>query len=115
MAFDPDDAFRFMRCMYRSGLLDRVSAIQGEAMAEVMAEAGLNMGDMSNNLDQASEQSVAKIDRMLGMFGPVLGHLANDWLMRLIAGLLDVPLVRRQLLKNMKKSMLASMTTEAAT
>ncbi len=113
MAFDPDDAFEFMRCMYRSGLLDRFSAIQGQVMAEVMAEAGLNMGDMSNNLDNASEQSVAKIDRMLGMMGPAFRYLADDRLMRLIARLLDVPFVRRQLLRNMKKSMLASMTTEA--
>lgn len=114
MAFDPDDAFRFMRCMYRSGLLDTVSAIQGEAMVEVMAKAGLNMGDMANNLDNASEQSIAKIDRMLGMMGPAFRYLANERLMRAIARLLDVPLVRRQILKNMKKSMLVSMTTEGA-
>lgn len=114
MAFDPDDAFKFMRCMYRNGVLDRFSAIQGEVMVEVMVEAGLNMGDLSNNMDQASEQSVARIDRMLGMMGPAFRHLANDRLMRLIARLLDIPVVRRQILKNMKKSMLASLTTEAA-
>jgi hypothetical protein len=114
MAFDPDEAFEFMRCMYRSGLLDRVSAIQGEAMADVMAEAGLNMGDMANNLDLAGEQTIARIDRMLGTIGPAFRYLANERLMRAIAHVLDVPMVRRQLLKNMKKSMLASLTTEAA-
>jgi hypothetical protein len=114
MSFDPDDAFKFMRCMYRNGVLDRFSAIQGQAMAEVMAEAGLNMGDMSNSMDQASEQSIAKIDRLLGMTGPLFKHLANDRLMRLISKVLDVSIVRRQVLKNMKKSMLASLTTEAA-
>lgn len=114
MAFDPDDAFKFMRCMYRNGVLDRFSAIQGEAMAEVMAEAGLDMGDMSNSMDQASEQSIAKIDRMLGMMGPAFRYLANDRLMRLISRLLDVSIVRRQVLKNMKKSMSQSLTAETA-
>ena len=114
MAFDPDDAFKFMRCMYRNGVLDRFSAIQGQAMAEVMAEAGLDMGDMSNSMDQASEQSIAKIDRMLGMMGPAFRYLANDRLMRLISKRLDVSIIRRQVLKNMKKSMSQSLTAETA-
>lgn len=114
MSFDPDGAFKFMRCMYRNGVLDKFSAIQGEAMDEVMAAARLNVGDLMNRMDQASEQSIARIDKMLGMMGPLFKHMANDRLMRLISNLLDVSIVRRQILKNMKKTMLQALTSEAA-
>lgn len=113
MSFDPDDAFRFMRCMYRSGLLDRFTAIQGEAMAEVMAEGGFGMGDLMNRMDQASDASVARMDRALGAAGPLFRYAASDRLMGFLSRLLDVPLVRRLVLNNMKKSMLQALTGEA--
>lgn len=114
MSFDPDEAFKFMRCMYRNGLLDKFSAIQGEAMDEVMASAGLNAGDLNNLADQASDASIAMVDRMLGMTGPLFKYLASDRLMRFVSKVLDVSLVRRQVLKNMKKSMLKAFTAEAS-
>ena len=114
MSFDPDEAFRFMRCMYQSGLLDKFSAIQGEAMDEVMAASGLNVGDLMNRMDQASDASIAMIDRMLGMMGPLFKYLASERLMRFVSNVLDVSLVRRQVLKNMKKTMLRALTAEAS-
>jgi hypothetical protein len=114
MAFDPDEAFKFMRCMYRNGVFEKFTAIQGEAMDEVMTDARLNIGDLMNRMDQATDASIARIDRMLGTMGPLFKYLANDRLMRFLSKTLDVSFVRRQVLKNMKKTMLQALTGHAA-
>ncbi len=114
MSFDPDQAFELMRCMYTSGVLDKFTAIQGEALSEVMADAGLNVGDVLNTVDQASESSIAAVDRLLGMSGPFMKYLASERLMRFVSRMLDVSLVRRQALKGARKSLLRALTAEAS-
>lgn len=112
MAFRPEETFDLMRCMYRNGLLDRLSAIQGEALGEVMDETGINLGEIMNRLDQASDKSVAAVDRALGYSGSMPRYLTNDRLMRLASGLIDVPWVRRLAVKNMKRALLKVMVPE---
>jgi hypothetical protein len=106
MSFNPDHAFDLMLCMYRTGLLDRVTAIQGQAMDEVMDEAGISMGDIMNRIDQADAGTIDSLDRMIGKMGPLLRYVSSDLLMRSIARVIDIPLVKRFLLARSKRSML---------
>jgi hypothetical protein len=106
MSFDPDRAFDLMLCMYRSGLLDRFSAIQGRAIDEVMEETGISMGDIMNRMDQAGDRTVDSIDRLIGRAGPFVKYMTNETVMRSAARVLDVGFVRRFLQSTMKKSIL---------
>jgi hypothetical protein len=94
-----------MQCAYRNGVLDKFMVIQGRAMEGVMADTGMNMGDLLNRLDEAEESTVQKIDRLLDRAGPLMKHLDSDTLMRLASRLLDIGLVQRLLAANMRAMM----------
>ncbi|NPV60923.1 MAG: hypothetical protein HPY75_14830, partial [Actinobacteria bacterium] len=53
LALDPAEVFKVMRCAWRNGVLDKFMVIQGEALEGVMADTGMNMGDLLNRLDEA--------------------------------------------------------------
>lgn len=110
MSFDPDDVYRLMLCMYKNGVLERVSRMQGEVLEEIMADAGLSMGDLLNRMDETTEKVVRKLDRLLGFSGPVFRLLANDTLMKGVARLLDVRFVRERMTRTMKKKMYPLLT-----
>jgi hypothetical protein len=105
MAFDPEAAFDTMLCAYRSGLMDALSAIQGEAVGDLMDETDLNMGVLLNRLDQVSGNSVTTADRLLGRSGFMFRYMANERLMRLAARLLALRPVRLFAVEMLKKRM----------
>ncbi|NPV59498.1 MAG: hypothetical protein HPY75_07535, partial [Actinobacteria bacterium] len=53
LALDPQEVFKVMQCAWRNGVLDKFMVIQGEALEGVMADTGMNMGDLLNRLDEA--------------------------------------------------------------
>lgn len=103
MAFDPEAAFDTMLCAYRSGLMDTLSAVQGEALGDLMDETDLDMGVLLNRLDQVSGNSVTTADRLLGASGFLFRYTANERLMRLAARLLGLRPVRRFAVEMLKK------------
>lgn len=105
LSLDPQEVFRVMQCAYRNGVLDKFMVIQGEAMEGVMSDTGMNMGDLLNRLDEAEEQTVKKIDRLLDRAGPLMKYLDSDALMRLASRLLDIGLVRKVVTANMRAMM----------
>ncbi len=105
MSLDPADVFRVMQCAYRNGVLDKFMVIQGEALEGVMADTGMNMGDLLNRLDEADEATVMKIDRLLDRAGPFLKYLDNDHLMRFASRLLGIAAVRKLMVKGMRTTM----------
>ena len=102
MSLDPQEVFNVMQCAYRNGVLDKFMVIQGEALEGVIAETGMNMGDLLNRLDEAEEATVMKIDRLLDKAGPLMKYLDNDTLMKLASRLLDIALVKKMMIKNMQ-------------
>lgn len=105
MSLDPAEVFRVMQCAYRNGVLDKFMVIQGEALEGVMADTGMNMGDLLNRLDEADEATVMKIDRLLDRAGPFIKYLDNDRLMRFASRLLGVAAVRKLVVKNIRTTM----------
>jgi hypothetical protein len=102
---DPAQVFKVMQCAYRNGVLDKFMVIQGRAMEGVMADTGMNMGDLLNRLDEAEESTVQKIDRLLDRAGPLMKYLDSDTLMRVASRLLDIGLVQRLVAANMRAMM----------
>ena len=105
MSLDPADVFRVMQCAYRNGVLDKFMVLQGEALEGVMADTGMNMGDLLNRLDEADEATVMKMDRLLDRAGPFLKYLDSDRLMRFASRLLDFSAVRKLMVKNLRATM----------
>lgn len=113
LPLDPQEVFRVMQCAYRHGVLDKFMALQGEALEGVMAEAGVNMGDLLNRMDEASEETVRKLDRRLDRAGPFVKYLDSDRLMRLASRLLDLPAVRKMVVSGIRKSILRTISGES--
>jgi hypothetical protein len=96
MALDTQLAFKFMQINYKYGLLDEMGSIVGEALDAVLLETGMDMEDILNMVDGASESTVEKIDSLLERWGtPLLRLATNDTMTRLQAWLLKKPAVRR--------------------
>lgn len=110
MALDPAEVFKVMRCAWRHGVLDKFMAIQGEALEGVMADTGMNMGDLLNRLDEAKPETVARVDRLLERAGPLMKHLDNDRLMGIVSRLLDLSLVRKAMVAGMRANMARAAT-----
>ena len=110
MPLDPTDVFKVMQCAYRHGVLDKFMVIQGQALEGVIAETGMNMGDLLNRLDEAEEATVNKIDGLLDKAGPFIKYLDSDGLMKLTSHLLDIALVRKLMVKNMQATMARAAT-----
>lgn len=113
MAINPGEVFDVMECAYRHGVLDKFMVIQGEALEAVMKEAELNMGDLLNRMDEAEEETVQKVDKLLDRLGPFIKYADSDRLMKLTSRILDLPLVKRMMIKNMKNSISKIMTGES--
>ncbi len=100
MALDTGRAFDFMRVNYKYGLLDEMGSIAGDALDAVMRERGMDLEDVINALDGASEQTVEKLNGLIERWGTLVLRLAsNDTMARLQAYLLRKPAARRLAVK----------------
>jgi hypothetical protein len=100
LALDTGLAFKFMQLNYKYGLLDEVGSIMGEALDNVMSEKNMDMEDLVNLLDGASEDTIAKIDGLLVKWGNLFLKLAvNDTATRVQAYLIRKPAVRTLLVR----------------
>lgn len=113
MAIDPQEVFWVMQCAYRNGVLDKFMSVQGKALEMVMEETGADMGDLLNRMDEAREETVMKVDRLLDRVGPLLKYLNNDRLMRLAARLLSPDKVQGLMARRMADSIKRTLTGEA--
>jgi hypothetical protein len=62
MAFDSASAFELLRQSYRSGLLDELVAIAGQALDGLIKDTGLGMGDLLAMLDNVSPETVLRAE-----------------------------------------------------
>jgi len=112
VAIDPQEVFWVMQCAYRNGALDKFMSIQGKALELVMEETGADMGDLLNRMDEAKEETVMKVDRLLDRVGPLLKYLNNDRLMRLADRLLSIKRVQDLMARRMADSIKRTLTGE---
>ncbi|MDY6795982.1 MAG: hypothetical protein SWK76_12025 [Actinomycetota bacterium] len=110
MSLDPVGVFKVIQCTYGHGVLDEFMVIQGQTLEGVIVETWINIGDLLNRLDEAEEATVKKIDGLLDMAGPFINHLDNDGLMKLSSRLLDIALVRKLMVKNLRATMAGATT-----
>ena len=119
VALDTQLAFKFMQINYKYGLLDEMGSIVGEALEAVLLENGMDMEDVLNMIDGASESTVEKINTLLEKWGtPLLRLATNEPMTRLQAWLLKKPVVRRGAVaaaKSVLKKRLAPVPTAPAT
>lgn len=113
MSIKPDEIFELMHCSYRNGVTDKFISLESRALAETMDETGMNLQDLLNRMDDAKQETVDRMDMLLDRIGPFVKYLANDHLMRFNSRLLDIPLVKRWMVRLMKRSLVKSMTGEA--
>jgi hypothetical protein len=96
VALDTELAFKFMQINYKYGLLDEMGAIVGEALEAMLLETGMDMEDVLNMIDGASESTVEKVNTLLEKWGtPFLRLATNDTMTRLQVWLLKKPAVRK--------------------
>jgi len=62
MAFDSASAFELLRQSYRSGLLEELVAIAGQALDGLIEDTGLGMGDLLAVLDSVSPETVLRAE-----------------------------------------------------
>jgi len=105
--------FNVMAVAYRHGVLDKLMSLFGEALEEVVAETGANIGDLVNKMDEAQEATIKKLDALLSRSGPLLKAAAGDRLMETVSRLLDSPLVRRVAVGLLKRNLVRAIIGEA--
>jgi hypothetical protein len=113
VSLDPNEVFNVMQCAYRNGVLDKFMVIQGEALQGVIEQSGWNLGDLLNRMDETEEKTVVKIDRLLDLAGPLVKFANNDTLMKLSSKMLDIGLIRKMIIANMKKMILKTLPGQA--
>ena len=108
MAFDHEQVFKAMESAYRNGVLDKVMFIQGRAMELALQESGLNLVDLLNRVDEADDEAVSTLEKILEYSGPAVRIVGSDIIMKLTARLLDIEKVR-ELVININKQFILKM------
>lgn len=83
-----------METAYRHGVLDKSMALYGSALDKVRDKWGIGTEDLLEKLNGAEEKSIALVDRLLFLSGPLLRIASNDLLMRILSRLLDFHIVQ---------------------
>ncbi len=80
MALEPASAFELLRDCYRSGLLDDMVAVAGQALDMLVRDTGLGVGDLLGLLDSVPVEAVAKAEETAAAADPVelVKRLAAD-------------------------------------
>ena len=94
MTLKPGQFFTLMETAYRHGVLDKSMALYGSALDKVRDKWGIGTEDLLEKLNGAEEKSIALVDRLLFLSGPLLRIASNDLLMRILSRLLDFHIVQ---------------------
>jgi hypothetical protein len=101
--------FKIAEMAYRTGVVDKVLPLTGEAMKIAKVKTGFGLTEMMEALNEAEDKSVERLDAMLKFSGPLLTLLGQEFLMvplmHLASRLLDFAVVRRTAMWTMVKTM----------
>jgi hypothetical protein len=97
--------YNVMAALYKTGLMEKLTKIQGEAIDIAVREIGLSMGDLVNMIDAIGEESVLNADKSLLKARKFLPLLSNGRLFAVISRILDNPLAVNFVRKTMVRKM----------
>lgn len=106
MSLDQNEVFDVVTCAYRSGALDKLLSVQGEAIEAALEEGNLTMWELLNAVEEVDEETIAKIDGLLSMMGGFIKFGNNDELMMLLSYLLDDNFLKVMIVQRIKDSIL---------
>lgn len=112
MSLEPGQVFGVMAAAYRHGVLDKSMPLLGELLDGVLADTGLDMGDLVNSLDEAGEETVSRLDALFRRSGPLLRVARSDRLMAFASRALDSPLISRLAVKSLKGRLIKAVRKE---
>lgn len=113
MSVERGQFFEVTSLAYRQGVLDKFLPLFGRALEVTREETGATIGDLVNLMDEAQEQTIMKVDTLIGRSGPLLRVANNETVMKLVSRLLDLKLVQNLIIGFMSRSFIRSITGES--
>ena len=95
LAFDPQQVFVFMQVAYEKGVLSKFLPILGDALRKLMQRTDKRVDEIFNAFDMATEETVQRVNRLVGHSGLLLKVASNPRLMSLTSRALDFVAVRQ--------------------
>lgn len=95
MEINPDHFYKVMLAAYRSGIIEKVMEVSGEALGDFLDRTEYDMGDIFNRVDEATGDLINKMDFLLGLISPLVRFAANERLLRIASRMLDFAIVKR--------------------
>ena len=112
MALEPGQVYAVMRAAYRQGVLDEFAPLLGEALDRAMEETGSDLNDLFNQMDEAQENTVKKLDKTISSSGFFMRIAGSDRLMRLCARLVEKERSKRVIVNVMRDFFVAKIDPE---
>jgi hypothetical protein len=106
MSLDQKEVYDVVACAHRTGALEKLLSVQGEAIEAALEEGKMTMWELLNAIEEVGEETIAKVDGLLGMIGGFMKFGNNDELMMLLSYLLDDNFLRGMIIQRMKDSIL---------
>ena len=106
MTLDQKGVYDVVACAHRTGVLDKLLSMQGEAIEAALEEEDITMWELLNAVEEVDDETIAKLDGLLGMIGGFIKFANNDELMMLLSYLLDDDLLKSMIVQRMKGSIL---------
>lgn len=79
--------FKIVELAYRKGLMEKGIPIMGEALKDAQEKTSFKLPEMMEFMNEATDDSVRKIDAMLKYVGPFMALMGNEKIMGPIFGL----------------------------
>jgi len=113
MSVASKDVFALFEKAYRLGAMEKGNKILGEALENAVGQ-GISMIDLLSVMDEnATEENLAKAERLVDTYGWAFKLLSNDTLIRLGGWVLSFEVVRRKGVQLLTKAMVHAVRGEA--
>lgn len=115
MSLDQAALFEVVVRAYRSGVLDKLVVLLGNAIEEALEEGNLTTWELLNMADEADDASFANANGLLGMVSGLIPLANNDKLMMFLSYLLDDPNLTAGVAQQLKAAILDAPASQPPT
>lgn len=98
MGVNPEDFYKVILAAERSGIIDKVMEISGEALGKFLEQTEYDLGDIFNRVDEATADLIKVMDSVIGAIGPFVRFAANERLFRIVSRILDFKIIKRTII-----------------
>lgn len=109
MGVNPEDFYKVILAAERSGIIDKVMEISGEALGKFLEQTEYDLGDIFNRVDEATANLINIMDSVIGAIGPFVRFAASERLFRIVSRTLDFKIVKRSIMYMFDKIMILMM------